>query len=155
MTDLQQLIARLEAAEGQCCPSCGGTNVWIVEPKISKSEFYANELASCEDCGVLWEPVWPDQLEDEGNPLSMLKQPCANCAFRKGSHEQSDPEAWEGMLMSMAGMGTRFYCHKGVPINPDNGVGFDYPEDTEKLRPCRGCENVFGKAWAEEEATSR
>lgn len=78
---------------------------------------------------------------DEGERLSSFKTPCDNCAFRKGSPEQRDPEKWQS-LRDAVGYGTgRFYCHKGVPIDPENGVGFAYPKDgkdPKKLRLCRG-----------------
>lgn len=65
-------------------------------------------------------------------------KPCDNCAFRPGSVEQRDTEKWRETIASLKA-GARFYCHKGVPLDPAGENGFAYPtEKPSKLRMCRG-----------------
>jgi hypothetical protein len=82
---------------------------------------------------------------------SSFKEPCDNCAFRPGSPEQKDKARWAELMASLKENG-RFYCHKGVPIDPKSEHGFAYPtklvckelhptattEDVKRLRMCRG-----------------
>lgn len=132
------------------CPKCGSRKVRSAT--IPKTGFYASAVESCVNCKAIWEPFDPSQLLDADLPrTSSFKEPCDNCAFRPGSVEQKNPEKWAELMASLKG-GGRFYCHKGVPISPGSGHGFEYPtkpvskelapgamfEDVKKLRMCRG-----------------
>lgn len=121
------------------CPRCASRRWKDVHQDATT--FYAETLRVCGNCGAAWEPFDPADAFDGDDPLSSFKHPCNNCAFRKGSPEQSDKENWDGMLLGMAGMGTPFYCHKGVVVAPAAEHGFEYPaggKDGGKLRLCRG-----------------
>lgn len=139
------------------CPKCGSSRVGY-DPTLHH-EGYGPGLASCLNCHALWEPFLPSQIWDPDDPLCSFKEPCNNCAFRPGSHEQADTEKWKRTLDSLK-CGGVFYCHKGVPIDPDAENGFAYPHraivievdgkqiekqvpNARKLRMCRG----FLKAW--------
>lgn len=122
------------------CPKCASRK-WI-EPRIADAtKFYSIDVRACINCHAIWEPFDPaDLLDPKHEPLGAFKAPCNNCAFRKGSPEQADPEKWEAMMLSLS-FNSSFYCHKGVPISPASEHGFDYPEDGKnkrKLRLCRG-----------------
>ncbi|MBP8235584.1 MAG: hypothetical protein KAY22_25135 [Rhizorhabdus sp.] len=97
----------------------------------------------CGTCKIVWEALPANApLDVDGRPQPFAKA-CDNCAFRQGSPERSDPEAWEGLTMALAFQEKAFYCHKGVPLNEARD-GFDYPkrEDgthpVEQLRVCAG-----------------
>lgn len=121
------------------CPKCGSRRWLDVEQNVTK--FYAATLRVCGNCETAWEPIDPAQLLDpKHEPLGAFRQPCNNCAFRKGSPEQADSDAWQSTMFSLAN-GNGFYCHKGVPVTPGNEHGFAYPEggkNPHKLRLCRG-----------------
>ena len=68
---------------------------------------------------------------------------------------------WRALIEQLQ-QGEAFYCHKGVPIDPDAEHGFAYPQrrvpielgklkiettvaDRSKLRLCRGFLNQMGK----------
>lgn len=125
------------------CPRCGSRK-WIEPAKEGApppSNFYSNEVRACINCRTIWEPFDPLELLDpKHEPLGAFLHPCNNCAFRKGSPEQADKEAWWSTMFSLAN-GAAFYCHKGVPIDPGSEHGFAYPEggqNPRKLRLCRG-----------------
>lgn len=120
---------------------------------------YGPDLACCRKCRALWEPIHHDLLWDPDDPLCSFSSPCSNCAFRKGSPEQTDAERWSQIKESLE-YATGFYCHKGVPIEAGAEHGFAYPErlatmecegvkktvrvgDKSKLRLCRGWLNAF------------
>jgi transcription elongation factor Elf1 len=120
------------------CPRCGSRKSGAINNNVAS--FYADENCVCANCGTAWEPFDPADLLDEDMRYSSFKKPCNNCAFRKGSPEQADKEAWSSTLLSLE-MGGSFHCHKGVPITPGDGHGFAYPKhDKSKrnLRTCRG-----------------
>lgn len=121
------------------CPKCASRRWTDAEQGITT--FYAKSLRVCANCGTAWEPFDPAELLDpENEPLGAFKHPCNNCAFRKGSPEQSDKDGWESKMIELS-FGASFYCHKGVPVTPDSKNGFDYPDDGKnprKLRLCRG-----------------
>lgn len=127
------------------CPRCASRR-WAT--LVAPSDFYAEELRVCGNCKTVWEPFDEAELLDpKHEPLGAFKNPCGNCAFRKGSPEHRAgtledirPKGWGG---------PRFYCHKGVPIAPTTEHGFDYPgggTDGKKLRLCRGYLNSLPKA---------
>lgn len=146
----------------ECCPKCGSRRV-AFDPKLS-SKGYGPGLATCINCKTLWEPFDPALIWDNSDPVSSFREPCSNCAFRPGSNEQRDREKWK-LLIAGLKEGASFYCHKGVPIEPDATHGFAYPtktitvqladcdpvsvdvEDRAKLRLCRGYLNALGKWW--------
>ena len=106
-----------------------------------KSTVTVRASAACPNCKTVWEPFEPDQIWDKSDPNCSFKQPCNNCAFRKGSPERNDPHRW-AELEDAFESGAAFYCHKGVPIKPDAPNGFAYPErggkpDQKRLRLCR------------------
>lgn len=124
------------------CPKCGSGNIGFDPAMTFKG--YGPGLASCANpaCRALWEYFDPAAIWDPTDPVCSFKEPCNNCAFRKGSPEQEDRESWQKLLDQCALDGT-FYCHKGVPIEPDAEHGFAYPykdgePDRRKLRICRG-----------------
>lgn len=118
------------------CPRCGSRK--IVKASQLVSSFYGKTLAVCGNCGCPWEPFDPADLLDPDDPHSSFKEPCDNCAFRPGSVEQRNAEEWKKTMASLKA-GGRFYCHKGVPMTPGKGHGFDYPVNKpRRLRLCRG-----------------
>jgi transcription elongation factor Elf1 len=147
------------------CPRCASRRWADVQQPVT--DFYAGVLRVCGNCGTAWEPFDVSDLLDQSDRLSSFRHPCGNCAFRKGSPEQRDPEEWESKMISMS-FGAGFYCHKGVPVTPSTDHGFDYPADRRKLRLCRGYLNSIvgprlnelahqsgpsqadGEAWADE-----
>lgn len=131
------------------CPKCASRS-WA-EPRV-ESGFYAIDVRVCHNCKTIWEPFDPAELLDpKREPLGAFRHPCNNCAFRKGSPEQRDPEGFAELRGKLGWLGASFYCHKGIPINVENEDGFDYPRDREgnpvprKLRLCRGYLNQLGK----------
>jgi hypothetical protein len=116
-------------------------------------------IAICGRCWIAWEPIDEATIWDRDDPQCSGREPCDNCAFRPGSHEQGNTEKWKLMVASLR-EGAQFYCHKGVPIDPRSVDGFAYPErttvafghevkikDTSKMRLCRGYLNAIGKWW--------
>lgn len=128
------------------CPCCGSRK-WI-EPRVpSPGRFYSDDVRACLNCQTLWEPFAIADLLDPTERLSSFHYPCDNCAFRKGSPEQKDLEAFARLRAKLGWRGASFYCHKGVPIDPQNENGFAYPKDGKdprKLRLCRGYLNQLG-----------
>lgn len=137
------------------CPRCGCRRTGTVEHRVIAG-FYARTLEVCANCAAAWEPLPPgtdrhsDHRDDDGSPFP-FPEPCDNCAFRPGSPEQRDPAQWRA-LMDQLKAGARFYCHKGVPIDPEGEDGFAYPRGADgrpaerKLRLCRGFLNAW-KTW--------
>jgi hypothetical protein len=118
------------------CPRCGSraTRDFSHDRKF----FYGPIIRGCKNCATVWEPYDPADTIDPDDRYASFKTPCNNCAFRKGSPEQSDKDAWESQMINLS-LGAAFYCHKGVPITPGKGHGFEYPEgQRHKLRLCRG-----------------
>ena len=135
------------------CPRCGSRK-WLdcsaagVPPP---PEFYSDDVRACFNCQTIWEPFDPaDLLDPKREPLGAFNHPCNNCAFRKGSPEQRDPEGFAKLRAKLGWLGASFYCHKGVPVEPGSEDGFAYPKDaagkpiTRKLRLCRGYLNQLG-----------
>jgi transcription elongation factor Elf1 len=137
------------------CPKCGSRKTADINQTVTN--FYAEILRVCGNCGAAWEPFDPADLLDTDLANSSFVKPCGNCAFRKGSNEQRDSEDWQAKLLLLY-MGGRFYCHKGTAITPNNGHGFDYPEIdkiAQKGRLCRGYLNSVVRARLKEEAEPR
>lgn len=131
---------------------------------------YGPGIACCPNCETIWEPFDPEQIWDTSDPFCSFKEPCNNCAFRPGSNEQQDREEWKTMISSLKN-GAQFYCHKGVPIEPDAEHGFAYPtktarsdiagpcaphevSDVTKMRLCRGYLNALSGFWRSRERSS-
>lgn len=151
-----------------CCPKCFSNKVATADNQVTR--FYSRTIAVCGACGAAWEPVPEDLIWDRSDPASSLRDPCDNCAFRPGSHEQSDKDEWKTMIANLR-EGAQFYCHKGVPITPSSEHGFAYPKknvtveldgvpsktidvpDTKHLRLCRGYLNALGKWWSLDKPT--
>lgn len=138
------------------CPKCGSRKVGF-DPTL-EHKGYGPGIAACSNCKTIWEPFAPDDIWDKSDPHCSFKVPCNNCAFRRGSPEQSDPEEWAKIMENVEYFGG-FYCHKGVPISADAKHGFAYPHktvtvtasdettlvevpDTARLRSCRGYLNA-------------
>jgi hypothetical protein len=136
-------------SEGRC-PQCFGTEVDTKtvpgQPEIGTGKFYADRLTVCVKCEIIWEPIDEANIWDRDSPTCSGKEPCDNCAFRPGSHEQSNIEEWKKTMASLKAGGS-FYCHKGVPLDPGGEYGFAYSKDRRKLRICRGYLNALGKWW--------
>lgn len=139
------------------CPKCGSRKV-AHDPKLT-FKGHGPGIATCINCKAIWEPFDPAQIWDPSDPHCSFKEPCNNCAFRPGSPEQADTEKWKHLLDQLK-CGGSFYCHKGVPIEPDAEHGFAYPSktislnvdgkpieknvgDVKKLRLCRGYLNAM------------
>jgi hypothetical protein len=131
------------------CPKCFGTQV-ACRPLPEETEFYARDLAICASCAIAWEPIDEALIWDRDDPMCTTKEPCDNCAFRPGSHEQADKAAWKIKIESLR-QGGIFYCHKGVPLAPGTEDGFAYPttttvvmgreiviKDVANMRICKG-----------------
>ncbi|API58900.1 hypothetical protein BSL82_05885 [Tardibacter chloracetimidivorans] len=135
------------------CPRCASRRWTAI--KNPHDQFYASDIRICANCRTAWEPFDPADIGIAGEPRSAFREPCNNCAFRKGSPEQADKAEWAKKLYQLE-RGASFHCHKGVPISPDSENGFDYPEDGKnplKLRLCRGFLNAcVGKRMREHAA---
>lgn len=136
------------------CPRCGSRR-WIDSAKAQlpspPTDFYSADIRACVNCKTLWEPIDPAALLDaRREPLGAFNHPCNNCAFRKGSPEQRDPEGFAKMRGQLGWLGASFYCHKGLPLDPGGEDGFVYPKDKDgklivrKARLCRGYLNQLG-----------
>lgn len=131
------------------CPKC--SHAGVARAKVKKGRFggYGPVIAVCQACKTLWEPVHHDLIKDPDDPLCSFSEPCDNCAFRPGSKEQRDPEEWATIKANIEASGG-FFCHKGVPIEPNAKHGFAYPvgpdgkEVRGKMRYCRGWLNAWG-----------
>lgn len=129
------------------CPKCACRRTALIDNDVS--DFYASRLEVCANCRTVWEPMpaGGTHLDDDGTPFAFGK-PCDNCAFRKGSPEREDPEAWKSLIKKLESWDGQFYCHKGVPIDPTSEDGFRYPkhrdgkQNIRKLRLCRGYLNA-------------
>lgn len=117
-------------------------------------------LQRCLDCGTVWES-WPAHMPVDWQIDDVEREPCDNCAYRKGSKESRDPETW-AKLVSMAdnwsefglvpeATTTTFHCHKGIPIDltPEGVpmIKFNYEKAglDPRHRVCRGFLNLV---WA-------
>lgn len=134
---------------GGRCPSCGCRKVEHIDfPSEKFGDFCSRELEICVNCKAIWEPIDPRQIWDTSDPVCSFCEPCNNCAFRKGSPEQRDPKRWQEVMDGVSA-GARFYCHKGVPIDPASEHGFRYPRSERECRLCRGYLNMLPKIWKE------
>lgn len=127
------------------CPKCASRRTADFDAP-SPTGFYSRVIRGCFNCQAIWEPFDPADTIDPDDRLSSFKEPCNNCAFRPGSPEQADTEEWKKTMASLKA-GGGFYCHKGVPIDVKNEIGFAYPDagkSPSKLRLCRGYLNMWG-----------
>lgn len=142
------------------CPVCRAREI-VVIPRGAIAGLHDCEHATCLRCKALWETFPEMMIEDP-----VCAEPCDNCAFRPGSPEQQDKEAWKRLTEHLRpkdgddlSVNGRFYCHKGVPIDMSKGPGnFLFPErpllmdgesvlengkpkmipDTSQMRVCSG-----------------
>jgi hypothetical protein len=130
------------------CPECGSANI-RARLKVQSHETLYD---ICVDCCAVWESIPASEHFKRDGELIAFKQPCDNCAFRSGSPESQDKEAWRNLLEQLRAGGS-FFCHKGVPIKTlgkGHGADFKFPlrpdgmPDKDQMRLCRG----FLKAWA-------
>jgi hypothetical protein len=114
------------------CPACGGKRLAMILREQLTTFEAKSDYQCCLDCRALWEPFPASYARDP-----VAAEPCDNCAFRPGSPEQQDPEAWKQLMVSLKPGGDeygwldsgRFYCHKGVPIDQEKGPGnFLFPK---------------------------
>lgn len=127
------------------CPRCFGTTVTTTDWEDMASgngNFYAGTVTICVSCRIAWEPADEALIWDRSSPAASFSEPCGNCAFRPGSHEQRDIEEWKKTMAGLKAAGS-FYCHKGVPLDPGGEHGFAYPKDPRQLRLCRGYLNTL------------
>lgn len=130
------------------CPRCASRKTGDLDQQVTP--FYSRTIRVCGNCGTAWEPADPAKMLDKGDRYSCFVDPCDNCAFRKGSSEQRDPDQWRETLGKLGFLAGRFYCHKGVPLDPEGENGFAYPQDRNgkyverKMRLCRGYLNYAG-----------
>ncbi|RJF94823.1 hypothetical protein D3874_03140 [Oleomonas cavernae] len=129
------------------CPRCLSLRTHTVT--FDQGGFYkGRQITGCVDCRSLWEPLPEGYRAFEAQ--WPFEKPCDNCAFRKGSPEQSDPETWAQVMANVKAF-AGFYCHKGVPLSKGDDVGFAYPKkpdgtyDARAMRTCRGYLNAMGK----------
>lgn len=135
------------------CPVCLSSRVMTAKTPATVQEFYGKELTVCGDCKAAWEPIDEALVWDRSEACASTSAPCDNCAFRPGSLEQRDTEKWKAMIASLQGGGS-FYCHKGVPIDPEGEDGFKYQKGTpQRMRLCRGYLNALGKWWGAKKTT--
>lgn len=139
------------------CPKCSSTRTTAVF--MPRTNFYATNIVKCVNCKALWEPINEEQLWDEDDDLCSFKEPCDNCAFRPGAPEQQDKKRWRELVDGLKS-GAMFYCHKGVPINPQAKDGFDYPYRDgkpvrNKLRLCRGFLNASNSWYKNNEGANQ
>lgn len=119
------------------CPRCGGAMSLRVQLRNESA------TACCWKCDTQWEPFDPADLAVPDSETSSFKEPCDNCAFRKGSPERADPDEWR-RLMADIRAGAVFFCHKGVPVSKDPNQSHDHPKrpdgsyDTDRMRTCTG-----------------
>ena len=128
------------------CPRCASRKVVRSEfPTELCGDFYARTLEVCGNCRAVWEPFDPADLLDHDDPSSSFREPCGNSAFRSDSPEQRDPETWTKLMDGLKQGDGRFYCHKGVPLDPAGEDGFAYPKhQPSKMRLCRGWLAMWG-----------
>jgi len=146
-------------ADLEACPNCGSGRLACVLGPVTG-------LDVCLTCFRVWERLpagEPYTVDGEQLPFEV---PCDNCAFRGGSQERKDAEAWKD-LQQMLAFGREFYCHKAVPFRamgadgvPTEGErGFEFPKteatvdlggeckpyqhyDKDRMRLCRGYLNA-------------
>lgn len=135
------------------CPACGSGRIASVVGTTDELEF-------CMKCHQVWERLPAGEPYTVDGEQLAFKVPCDNCAFRGGSGERADPEAWKDLQQTLS-VGGRFYCHKAVPFDPTaEKNSFDFPRkdpgtvviegethryqryDTERMRLCRGYLNA-------------
>lgn len=115
------------------CETCGSIEIGDLIHSIA-----GTRMSFCTSCGNIWETVPPGWHD-----LTCKRQPCDNCAFRRGSPEQQDPYRWAQILEAVENE-TGFYCHKGIPLKKgdlikDGKVRFDFGDRTPlEARLCAG-----------------
>jgi hypothetical protein len=155
----------------ECCPACGSKRIADLPEDGLRRFDVTVPWQVCLACSVVWEPFPPVYVRDP-----VCAEPCDNCAFRPGSPEQRDPERWRELMSTLRGneaMETRFFCHKGVPIDLTKGPGnFNFPRrpvtidgevvkkpdgsalttwDTNAMRTCSGYLRMFWARQAKQE----
>lgn len=117
-------------------------------------------LQRCMECDAVWE-AWPPEMAVDWQIDDVEREPCDNCAFRKGSKESKDQDVW-ARLVALAenwvefglipeANANPFHCHKGIPIKltpagvPQIEFDFEGAGLDPRNRVCRGFLNL---AWA-------
>lgn len=154
------------------CPACQSKRIYTMPTAELRVRFDGIDCdwMGCLDCKAVWEPFPASYVRDP-----VCAEPCDNCAFRRGSPEQKDPERWKTLIKELRpdgsetnfGMFTgRFYCHKGVPIDLASGPGnFLFPKApvmfdgkvvgmTEDVRKMRTCSGFLRMVWAHNDKRS-
>jgi hypothetical protein len=98
-------------------------------------------MGVCLDCSAVWEAYPADWKHDV-----VEATPCDNCAFKKGSPEQSDKEAWLELIAKLRAGGD-FRCHKGAPILIDKSAGTVEFDECWVQRRGRTCAGFIRAVW--------
>lgn len=125
------------------CPSCGSFRTVIEQAPPLAMSHTATLMGVCVDCRTLWEAYPPTWSHD-----AVEAEPCDNCAFRPGSPESQDREAWKSLLTKLR-LGREFKCHKGAPLKIDHEAGtieFDEGWVRTRGRTCAGFVRAL-QAW--------
>jgi len=124
------------------CPRCRSRDT-KVEMMIPPGLSEIPTLVGVCRCGAAWEAYPADWSHD-----AVEAQPCDNCAFRAGSPESRDKEAWRAFLADLR-TGREFRCHKGAPILIDREaltIEFDADWIRKHGRTCAGFVRVL-QSW--------
>ena len=117
------------------CPRCFGRRTSVqTAPAVGLSHL-PTLVGVCIDCETTWEAYPPGWKHD-----AVEGEPCDNCAFRQGSPESQEKEAWKSLLAKLRA-GQEFKCHKGAPIITDpaaSTIEFDAEWVRRKGRTCVG-----------------
>lgn len=116
-----------EGDESGRCGGCGSRD--MITTRLCDSQ---RLLGRCHDCGRLQDVETRDWPETE---------PCDDCAFRKGSPEQSDPWQWM-KIREIVESGQPFHCHKGLPYDLKTGK-YEAPDASKgRVTVCAGWLNA-------------
>lgn len=149
------------------CPvkGCGSRDIMRHGPETAIAKTIADAwgntvvcpIDQCRKCGAIWEP-WPDDDPGDRWRDACAREPCDNCAYRKGSAEAADPEQWEHLkrlpvdfanAFKEGDSAATFACHKGIPIAIDSdGLRFDFKAADAKAIE-RTCVGFLRIVWAQ------
>ena len=112
------------------CPKCESGNV-VEFRRLNRLPAKSPDILRnfCMDCQIMWESFSPADLTDPTDPCSTFNAMCDNCAFRKDSPERKNAQEWDALMMRLHYNEASFFCHKGVPMEPERGKNaFAYPK---------------------------
>ena len=120
------------------CPRCRSRDTRVEPAPAMALSAVPTLWGACRPCGAVWE-AYPEGWEHDVCEAGAA--PCDNCAFRPGSPEQSDTEAWKSLMAKLKHGGQEFRCHKGAPMKIDDVAGtveFDADWINRHGRTCVG-----------------